>query len=96
MPDELPQSSLLLYQTPDGQTRIECRFDQDTLWLSQAQIAELFQTTAPNINIHLGAIYEDGELSGAATIKSRLIVRSEGQRHLPGRCASARATMVPA
>ncbi|CAH0174385.1 hypothetical protein [Roseomonas sp. CECT 9278] len=48
-----PASSLLLYQTEDGRTRLECRFADDTLWLTQAQMAELFQTSVPNINIHL-------------------------------------------
>jgi len=52
----------------------------ETLWLTQAQIAELFQTTVANINIHLKAIYADGELAAEATIKSHLIVRTEGSR----------------
>lgn len=70
-PDESsPSSSILLYQTEDGRTRVECRFDDETLWLTQAQMAELFQTTVPNINLHLKAIYAEGELTEAATIKS--------------------------
>jgi len=77
-----PQSSLILYQTEDGRTRIQCRFDGDTLWLSQAQVAELFQTSVPNINIHIKSIYEDGELAEAATIKSYLMVRPEGRRQV--------------
>jgi len=75
-----PQSSIVLYQTEDGRTRIQCRFDAETLWLTQVQIAELFQTSVPNINLHLKAIYADGELTEAATIKSYLIVRTEGVR----------------
>ena len=51
-----PQSSLILYQSEDGQTRVQCRFEQDTIWLTQAQMAELFQTSVPNINLHLKAI----------------------------------------
>lgn len=83
MPDnEAPQSSIILYQTEDGRTRIQCRFDLDTLWLSQVQIAELFQTSVPNINLHLRAIYAEGELAEAATIKSYLIVRIEGARQV--------------
>ena len=62
MPDELPpNSSLILYQTEDGRTRLQCRFDDQTLWLTQIQLAELFQTTVANINIHLKAICEEGE-----------------------------------
>jgi hypothetical protein len=83
MPDDLPpQSEMILYQTEDGRTRILCRFEDETLWLTQAQIAELFQTTVPNINLHLKAIYSEGELQEPATIKSYLIVRSEGTRQV--------------
>ena len=83
MPDnEQPQSSIVLYQTEDGQTRVQCRFENETIWLTQALIAELFQTSIPNINLHLKAIYAEGELMEAATIKSYLIVRSEGARHV--------------
>jgi hypothetical protein len=81
-PSPPPKSSIVLYQTEDGGTRIDCRFDQDTLWLSQVQMAELFQTSVPNINLHLKAIYEEGELTEAATIKSYLIVRTEGTRQV--------------
>ena len=65
--EPLPQSSIILYQTEDGRTRIQCRFENETLWLTQAQIAELFQTTPQNVTLHLKAIFEDGELSEAAT-----------------------------
>ena len=83
MPERTPPpSSMVLYQTEDGRTRIQCRFDHDTLWLTQVQIAELFQTTVPNINLHLKAIYEEGEQPEGPTIKSYLIVRSEGSRQV--------------
>ena len=83
MSDEpLPQSGIILYQTEDGRTRIQCRFENETLWLSQVQIAELFQTSVPNINLHLKAIYAENELTEGATIKSYLIVRSEGGRQV--------------
>ncbi len=83
MSDEpLPQSEILLYQTEDGRTRVQCRFENETLWLTQVQIAELFQTSVPNINLHLKAIYAEGELSTEATIKSHLMVRLEGARQV--------------
>jgi hypothetical protein len=82
MSDGPPPSSLLLYQTEDGRTRLECRFAEDTLWLTQVQMAELFQTSVPNINIHLRSIYAEGELRPEATIKSYLIVRAEGARQV--------------
>lgn len=70
MSDEpLPQSEIILYQTEDGRTRVQCRFEDETLWLTQVQIAELFQTSVPNINLHLKAIYAEGELATGATIK---------------------------
>ena len=80
--NEQPQSSIVLYQTEDGQTRVQCRFENETIWLTQALIAELFQTSIPNINLHLKAIFAEGELMEAATVKSYLIVRSEGARNV--------------
>jgi hypothetical protein len=80
MPD--PSGEFLLYQTEDGHTRVECRFEDDTIWLTQAQMAELFQVSVPNVNLHLKALYEEGELSADATIKSYLIVRTEGTREV--------------
>ncbi len=76
------QSSIVLYQTEDGATRVQCRLDQDTLWLTQAQIAELFQTTPQNVTLHLKAIFEEGELTEAATCKDYLQVRQEGKREV--------------
>ncbi|GAB1231567.1 virulence RhuM family protein [Ferrigenium sp. UT4] len=78
--NQLPQSSFLLYQTEDGRTRIQCRFENETLWLTQAQIAELFQTTPQNVTLHLKSLYAEGELSEAATCKEYLQVRQEGAR----------------
>jgi len=75
-------SSLVLYQTEDGRTKVQCRFEEDTIWLTQAQMAELFQVTVPNVNLHLKAIFAEGELSPEATIKSYLIVRTEGVRQI--------------
>ena len=80
--ERLPRSEIILYQAEDGRTRIQCRMEHETLWLTQHQMAELFQTTVPNINLHLKAIYAEGELAGEATIKSYLIVRTEGPREV--------------
>lgn len=77
MVEPLPQSELLLYQTEDGRTRIQCRFENETLWLTQAQIAALFQTTPQNVTLHLKAIFNEGELQEAATCKDYLQVRQE-------------------
>jgi len=86
MSDEaLPQSEFILYQTADGRTRVQCRFEEETLWLTQAQIAELLQTTPQNVTLHLKAIFAEGELSEAATCKDYLQVRLEGSREVSRR-----------
>lgn len=76
------QSSIILYQTEDGRTRLQCRFEDEALWLTQAQIAELFQTTPQNVTLHLKAIFAEGELDEAATCKDYLQVRSESGREV--------------
>ncbi|GMT98294.1 virulence RhuM family protein [Corallococcus caeni] len=80
--DASGSSGLILYQTEDGRTRIQCRFEGETLWLTQAQMAELFQTTPQNITLHLKDIFAEGELDEAATCKPYLQVRQEGTRQV--------------
>jgi len=77
-----PGGELVLYQTEDGTTRIECRFEDNSLWLTQAQIAELFQTTPQNVTLHLKAIYDENELDPEATCTDYLQVRTEGNREV--------------
>ncbi len=74
---EPSQSLIILYQTEDGRTRVQCRFEDKTIWLTQAQIAELFQTTAQNVTLHLKTIFAEGELVEEATCKDYLQVRRE-------------------
>jgi len=76
------ESSLLLYTTPDGNEKIEVRLENETVWLTQAAMAELFQTTAQNITIHLKEIYAAGELTEESTCKESLQVQHEGQREV--------------
>lgn len=80
--DSMPGGEILLYQTEDGQTRIECQFENETLWLSQAMMADLFQVTVPTINEHLKGIYAEGELEPDPTIRKFRIVRLEGARQV--------------
>lgn len=83
MPDDAaPQSSIILYQTEDGQTRIQCRFEDNTLWLTQKLIADLFQIGVNTVNHHLKEIYGEGELLPEATIRSYRIVQAEGSRQV--------------
>ena len=76
------KSAIFLYQTEDGRTRVQCRFENETVWLSQALIAELFQVTVPTVNEHLKGIYAEGELMAGATIRKFRIVRLEGSREV--------------
>lgn len=75
-------SDLVIYTTEDGATQIDLRLDDGTAWLSQLQIAELFQTTKQNISKHIQAIYDDQELDEAATVNQQLTVQKEGNREV--------------
>jgi hypothetical protein len=76
-----PGSEIVLYQTEDGRNRIQVRLEDGTVWLPQAFMAELFQTTVANINIHLRNIFEQGELSPEAVIKESLITARDGKQY---------------
>jgi len=80
--EQPPEGEFLLYQTEDGHTRIECRFSGETIWLSQALMANLFQVTVPTINEHLKNLYNEGEIKPEPTIRKFRIVRQEGNREV--------------
>ena len=80
--EKTPQSEIILYQTEDGRTRIQCRFENETIWLTQALIAELFQKDVRTVNEHLINIFDEGELEREATIRKFRIVRIEGNREV--------------
>ena len=75
-------SSLILYTTEDGLTKIEATFDRDTVWLSIDQMAELFQRNKSTISRHIGNIYKEGELDKAATVAKFATVQMEGERQV--------------
>lgn len=75
-------SSLILYTTDDGITTLQLRAENGTVWLTQAEMAELFQTSPQNITLHIKSVYEDGELQQQSTCKEYLQVRTEGQRQI--------------
>ena len=81
-PNPPAKGQFLVYQTEDGQVKIDVRLEGETAWLTQAHLAELFQTTVPNVNMHLRNVYAEGELQPAATVKEFLIVRQEGSRQV--------------
>lgn len=82
LPDKPTQSEILIYQTEDGRTRIQVRLEGETVWLTQADMAQLFQTTPQNITLHLKNIFQEGELDEAATCKDFLQVQTEGGRQV--------------
>ncbi|HEA16270.1 MAG TPA: hydroxyacid dehydrogenase [Pseudoalteromonas prydzensis] len=79
---QAPQGEFVLFTSADGQTRVECGFESDTLWLSQAVMAELYDKDVRTINEHLINIYKEGELVQSATIRKFRIVRLEGTRQV--------------
>lgn len=76
------QGEIVLYRTEDGQTRLECRFVNNTIWLTQRLIGELFQVSVPTVNEHLANIFNEGELEPEATIRKFRIVQREGMREV--------------
>ena len=79
---ENANDKIVIYQTDDGRTQIDVRLEEETVWLSQAQMVELFQTTKQNVSLHLGNVYKEGELEKEATVKKYLTVQSEGKRRV--------------
>ena len=62
LPHKPKPTEIILYQTEDGQTKIQVRLEDDTEWLTQSQMAELFQTSIPNVSMHIRNIFREGEL----------------------------------
>jgi len=83
MTDNLPvKSEFLVYQTEDGRVKLDVRLNNETVWLTQQMMADLFQSSKQNISHHIQSIYEEGELLPAATVKKYLTVQKEGQRQI--------------
>lgn len=75
-------TEILLYKTDDGELRVQVRIEDETVWLSQKQMAELFDKAVPTIHEHINNIYEEGELESLPTIRKFRIVQIEGQREI--------------
>ena len=73
---------IAIYQTEDGQTHLDVRFELDSVWLTQRQMSEVFDTTPENILMHLRNIFRDAELDESSTTKDFLVVRTEGNRQV--------------
>ena len=83
MSNELENTGkILIYQNEKGDTKIDVYFEEDTIWMTQRSMAELYQVTPQNITLHIKHIYQDGELDPAATCKQYLQVQTEGARKI--------------
>jgi len=80
-PADQPQTNLVLYQTEDGKTRLEVRLENETVWLSQNQMTELFQTTKQNVSLHIQNIFEEKELDEASVVKDSLTTATDGKNY---------------
>jgi hypothetical protein len=78
---EQPQSSMILYQTEDGRTRIQCRFEAETIWLTQKLMAELFKRDVRTINGHIQNIFAEGELAEESVIRKFRITAADGKSY---------------
>ena len=80
MSEEMNRGSIILYQTPDGQSKIEVTLSNDTVWLTADQMAELFQRNKSTISRHIRNIFEEGELNADSTVAFFATVQNEGTR----------------
>jgi hypothetical protein len=78
---EDPHSEILIYQSPDGKTRIDVTLQEETVWLTQSQMAELFQTTKQNISLHVKNCFEEKELQENSVVKDSLTTAGDGKRY---------------
>ena len=76
------QGEIIVYQAPDGLTKVDVRFEGDTVWLTQAQLVDLYHSSKANISEHIKHIFEDGEQSEEATVRKFRTVQMEGNRQV--------------
>ena len=80
VPPSPQRGEIVLYQ-PDETVRLEVRLEDETVWLTQAQMAELFQTTRNNITLHIGNVFKEGELVEASVRKESLLTAADGKNY---------------
>ena len=81
MNEPAPKSEVILYQTEDGKTRLEVRVDKDTVWLTQNQMADLFQTSIPNVSMHIRNLFSENELRPDSVVKEFLTTAADGKNY---------------
>ena len=74
------KGEIIIYETKDGETSIDVRMEEETVWLTQAQMVDLFQTTKQNVSLHINNVYKENELEKNSTVKEYLTVQNEGRR----------------
>lgn len=82
MTENSNKGEIVIYKNENGQVSFETRLEDETIWLTQDMMAKLFETTVPNINMHIKNIFEEEELEQNRTVKDFLIVRKEGNRNV--------------
>ena len=87
-------NDMIIYKTEDGKSKISLKLEKGTVWLSQLEIAELFETTKQNVSKHIKAIFEDGELLEKATVNYQLTVQNEGIREVRRQIAYYNLDMI--
>jgi len=85
--DETPQSKIILYQTEDGRTRIQCRFEKETIWLTQKLMADLFQKDFRTINEHIQNVFAEVEMSPNSVVRKFRITATDGKTYNTQHCS---------
>jgi hypothetical protein len=78
----MAEPKIKIFQSDDGQTEVQVKFDQDTVWLSQRQMAQVFDKDSDTIGLHLKNIYNSGELDEKSTTEESSVVQKEGTRNV--------------
>ena len=78
----MPENKVIIYTANDGKTKIDVKLEEETLWLTQAQMCELYQTSKSNVSEHIKHIFEEGELAKEATVRNFRTVQTEGSRNV--------------
>ncbi len=78
---KMSESEIKIYQLEGGQTEVQVRFENETVWLTQSQMGELFQATKQNISLHIRNIFKEGELKEISVVKDYLTAASDGKRY---------------
>lgn len=88
LPEEKHKGDIIIYQSESGETKIDVRLEDETVWLTQAQLCELYQSSKANVSEHIKNIFDEGELDEASTVRNFRTVQNEGTRSVTRTIAS--------